>query len=98
MKLRNTFEKSKYPTYSTITLPYGVKKIKIKATGNGVSIKELGYLSSKAINESVSICFPIVNGKSPNTFTITFWSDTADQIEIFIEELGGKPDPDYFKY
>lgn len=97
MQLRYVFEKSSYPLNSTITLPYGVKKIKIKSNG-GATFKELGYISAKSINECVSICFPIVNEKSPNTFTVSYWSDTTDQIEIFIEELGGRPDPDYFNY
>lgn len=96
MILRYIFKKSSYPEQSTITLPYGVKKIKIKANGKGASLKELGYLAGDNVNTSVSICFPIVNEKSPNTFTISYWSDDADQIEIFIEELGGKPNPGYF--
>lgn len=91
-------KKTSYPVRSTITLPYGVKKIKIKASGTGALIKEIGFISSKSINECVSICFPIINEKSPNTFTISYWADNATQIEIFIEELGGTPDPDYFKY
>lgn len=93
MELLYAFEKSSYPAKSTITLPYGLKKIKIKGANGGATIKELGY-----INECESICFPIVNGKSPNTFTIIYWGDTTTEIDIFIEELGGIPDPDYFKY
>lgn len=98
MKLLYTFRKSSYPINSTITLPYGIKKMKIKASGGGASINEIGFITTKSINDAVSICFPIVNEKSPNTFTISYWSDTTELIEIFIEELGGKPDPDYFKY
>lgn len=45
---------------------------------------------------SVPIEFPIIAGKSPNTFTISYWDANATVLYILINELGGVPDPNYF--
>lgn len=68
----------------TIVLPVGVSQVK------------MGAISSYGLNQCVSIRFPIINGKSPNTFTAYNSSDAVVVFYVFVEELGGIPDPDYF--
>lgn len=96
MLLRFTFNKESYPRGSSISLPYGLKKIKIKVDTGLVTIRELGNIGGGYINIINSIEFPIVDGKSPNTFTIMYWTENTKEIEVFVEELGGIPNPNYF--
>lgn len=96
MLLRFTFNKESFPKGSSISLPYGLKKIKIKVDTGLVTIMELGNIGGGYLNIIKSIEFPIVDGKSPNTFNILYWNDSTKEIEIFVEELGGIPDPNYF--
>lgn len=80
---------------TTIVLPVGVSQVKIRATVT-VNVLNVGVISNTAINQCNSIRFPIINGKSPNTFTAFNIGDTAGTLYVFVEELGGIPDPDYF--
>lgn len=48
------------------------------------------------MNVGTSFEFPIIDGKSPNTFTIEYWEASATTLHILINELGGIPDPNYF--
>lgn len=43
--------------------------------------------------------FPIINGKSPCTFTFRTYSGSTSgtNINLFVEELGGVADPNYFE-
>ena len=96
MKLLYSFTKEKYPRLSFISLPYGLKKIKIKVDSGIVTIANIGNIGSTNINLLTDLQFPIIDGKSPNTFKILYWSDNTKEIQIFIEEIGGVPDPNYF--
>ena len=96
MKLLYTFKKEKYPKASIISVPYGLKKIKIKVDGGIAIIDNIGSISSTNVNVLNDLQFPIIDGKSPNTFKIIYWSDSATALQIFIEEIGGVPDPNYF--
>ncbi len=98
MRLLFNFMQKKYPTHSKITTPVGIKKMKIKGPNGGATVSELGYIASNAINMTQSIEFPIINGTSPNEFTITYWpnEDEKNAIEILVEEIGGIPNPNYF--
>ena len=80
----------------TIVLPVGVSQVKIRAAVN-VNVLNVGVISNAGINQCNSIRFPIIDGKSPNTFTAFNNGDSAGNLYVFIEELGGIPDPDYFK-
>lgn len=40
--------------------------------------------------------FPTVDGKSPNTFTISYWADSATSLFINVESIGGVPDDKFF--
>ena len=80
---------------STIVLPMGVAQAKIRAAVN-VNVLNVGIISNASINQCNSIRFPIINGKSPNTFTAYNNGDAAGNLYIFVEEFGGMPDPDYF--
>lgn len=96
MKLLYVFNKVDFPSGSKIFLPIGIKKIKIRGNAGACSIKELGYISASPINSLPSMEFPIINGKSPNSFTIANWTNEAIDVNILVEELGGIPDPNYF--
>lgn len=41
MKLRYLFDKSTYPQGSKITIPFGIKKMKIKSDRDSVTISEI---------------------------------------------------------
>lgn len=47
-----------------------------------------GVISNAGINQCNSIRFPIIDGKSPNTFTAYNNGDSAGNLYVFIEELG----------
>lgn len=79
----------------TIVLPVGVSQVKIRSTVN-VNVLNVGAITKTGINQCNSIRFPIINGKSPNTFTAYNNGDSDGYLFVFIEELGGIPDPDYF--
>lgn len=64
--------------------------------GGYSNIKELGSIGNHTMNISVPFEFPIIDGKSPNTFTIDYWSNETKLLYILISELGGIPDPNYF--
>lgn len=71
----------------TIVLPVGVSQVKIRAAVN-VNVLNVGIISNEGINQCNSIRFPIIDGKSPNTFT-AYNGDSAGNLYVFIEELGG---------
>lgn len=79
----------------TIVLPVGVSQVKMQSSTN-VNVSNVGAISSYGFNQCASIRFPIINGKSPNTFTVYNSSDAVVVFYVFVEELGGIPDPDYF--
>lgn len=73
MVLRYIFNKKAYPDGSKLTVPFGVKSMKIRTNADYAVIKEIGSIASNTVNISSEIKFPIVNGKSPNTFVISGW-------------------------
>lgn len=85
------------PSKSTvlIELPFGVSKVKLRG-GASLTINNVGDISNAGINQCTSLCFPILNGKSPNTFAVYNNGESATNVYIFVEELGGVGDPDYF--
>ena len=75
-------------------LPFGVKKMKINSTA-GCESNELGKLTTAAFSQQQSYSFPIIDGSSPNVFTFKAPSERL-VVSVFVEEVGGTPDPDYF--
>lgn len=96
MKILYTFNKSTYPQDSKITIPFGIRKMKIKCDIGSATINEIGGISSQPFNVCTAIEFPIINGRSPNTFTLSYLDDNTNNVEILLQELGGIPDPNYF--
>ena len=80
----------------TLTVPFGVKRCKLRCSSQTPIIIGVGPISSAPINTSTSVEFPIINGKSPNTFTTSYAGTETVTIYVFVEELGGTPDPEYF--
>lgn len=87
------------PTSGSVTLqiPYGVSSCKMRMGTSGV-VENVGWISSVGMNDANDIKFPIINGKSPNTFKVTQTgtAETSTNFYLLITELGGIPDPDYF--
>lgn len=81
-------------TAGSITLPFGVKKMKINSTAACES-NELGKLTTAAFGQQQPYSFPIIDGSSPNVFTFKAPSERLI-VSVFVEEVGGVPDPDYF--
>lgn len=78
---------------ATLTIPFGIAQVKLRGSVN-MTVSGIGQISDAAINQCVS--FPIVNGKSPNTFTV-FNSEARDaNFYLFVEKIGGVADPNYF--
>lgn len=78
----------------SIILPFGVKKMKINTTA-GCESNELGKLATVALSQQQPYSFPIIDGSSPNVFTFKAPSERL-VVTVFVEEIGGTPDPDYF--
>lgn len=78
----------------SIILPFGVKKMKINST-SGCESNELGKLATVALSQLQPYSFPIIDGSSPNVFTFKAPSERL-VVTVFVEEIGGTPDPDYF--
>lgn len=85
------------PAASTaaITLPFGVAQVKMRGSVS-MSITGIGQISNAGINQCTSIRFPIIDGKSPCTFSAYNNEANAANFYLFVEELGGIPDSDYF--
>lgn len=83
-----------FSTSGVIKLPIGVKKCKI-CIDKGGSVNEIGYFGAGNMQNCNTFEFPIINGKSPNTFNVTLTGE-GNRIYFFIEELGGVPDEKYF--
>ncbi len=71
-----------------------LKKCKI-CLDKGGTVNEIGYFSAGNMQNCNTFEFPIINGKSPNTFNINL-SGEGNYIYFIVEELGGIPDPNYF--
>lgn len=86
------------PAASTaaITLPFGVSQVKLRGSVS-MPITGIGQISNAGINQCTSIRFPIINGKSPCVFSAYNSEANTANFYLFVEELGGIPDPDYFK-
>ena len=56
---------------------------------------KLGKLTTAAFSQQQSYSFPIIDGSSPNVFTSKAPSERL-VVSVFVEEVGGTPDPDYF--
>lgn len=76
---------------------YGAKKIKIGSSNGNVFFNHVIYISSRTFQTMGSIEFPIINGKSPEYLTITSVSGDSVEVDILIEEFGGKPSATYFE-
>lgn len=85
------------PAKSTaaITLPFGVAQVKLRGSVS-MPITGIGQISNAGINECTSIRFPIIDGKSPNVFSVYNSEANTANFYLFVEELGGIPDPNYF--
>lgn len=81
----------------TLQVPCGVSKCKMRIGTSGV-VQNVGWISSVGMNDASDIKFPIINGKSPNTFKVsqTGTSESDTTFYLLITELGGIPDPNYF--
>ena len=78
----------------SIILQFGVKKMKINSTA-GCESNELGKLTTAVLSQQQPYSFPIIDGSSPNVFTFKAPSERL-VVTVFVEEIGGTPDPDYF--
>lgn len=85
------------PATSTaaITLPFGVAQVKMRGSVS-MSITGIGQISNAGINQCTSIRFPIIDGKSPCTFSAYNSEANSANFYLFVEELGAIPDSDYF--
>ena len=85
------------PATSTaaITLPFGVAQVKMRGSVS-MPVIGIGQISNAGINQCTSIRFPIIDGKSPCTFSAYNSEANAANFYLFVEELGGIPDSDYF--
>ncbi len=95
IKLSYVFKKSEHPVGSDVSIPIGVKKAKFSCNGH-INLRYIGDVGGTPLNATNSLEFPIINGRSPNTFSVQFYSANVDQFIIFVEEIGGIPDPNYF--
>lgn len=80
----------------TLTIPFGVKRCKMRSSAQVPVIIGVGPIGSGAINSVTDFEFPIINGKSPNTFTTSYAGADTISIYLLVQEIGGLPDPDYF--
>lgn len=81
-----------------ITLPVGLKKAKFFMPEGTITLAEIGTIGPGLPQDVHSIEFPIIDGKSPNTFTVSYISDGDNiALTILVEELGATPDPNYFE-
>lgn len=80
---------------ATLTIPFGIAQVKLRGSAN-MTVTGIGQISDVAINQCVSLSFPIVNGKSPNAFTVFNSEATATNFYVFVEKIGGVADPNYF--
>ena len=78
----------------SLVLPFGVKKMKINSTA-GCESTELGKLTTAVFSQQQSYSFPIIDGSSPNVFTFKAPSERL-VVSVFVEEVGGTPDRNYF--
>lgn len=78
---------------ATLTIPFGIAQVKLRGSVN-MTVAGIGQISSAGINECVSLSFPIVNGKSPNTFTAFNSEANAANFYIFVEKnrRSGRPE------
>lgn len=80
---------------ATLTIPFGIAQVKLRGSVN-MTVSGIGQISDATINQCVSLSFPIVNGKSPNTFTVFNSEASATNFYLFVEKIGGVADPNYF--
>ena len=80
----------------TLTVPFGVKRCKMRSSTQVPVIVGIGPISSSAFNTITDFEFTIINGQSPNTFTTSFSGTETITIYLLVEEIGGTPDPEYF--
>lgn len=87
------------PTTGSVELkvPFGVGSCKMRI-GRAGTVENVGTISNAGVNQVNDIKFPIINGKSPNTFIIsqTGSPESTTIFYLLVTELGGLPDPDYF--
>ena len=77
---------------------YGAKKIRIRSTTGSCSLRfdDNIYISAVAIQSQVPMFFPVIDGKSPLYATVTYISADNVGLSIFIDEIGGVPDENYW--
>lgn len=95
MKLIYIFNITETPM--RISVPYGIKKALFQSSEGVIILSEIG-LNIGGDSNKIEVEFPIINNKSPNTFTVQYKGlDKLVNLRIFIEEIGGQPDKNYFK-
>lgn len=70
------------PSNKTLTVPFGVKRCKLRCSSQNPIIIDVGPISSAPINTSTSVEFPIINGKSPNTYNVIRWNRDPYHLRI----------------
>lgn len=77
---------------------YGAKKIRLQALGGNATIKLDGNLAVPNFNifQQIPINIPVIDGKSPSSVTVVFASTENVNIYVYIDELGGVPDENYW--
>ena len=76
---------------------YGAKKVKLNCINGSVLFNKVILINKAYTEESNSIEFPIINGKSPMYLTITALSKENTIVRVLIEEFGGTPSASYFE-
>lgn len=77
---------------------FGAKKIRIRTTSGSCTLRfdDNMYISTISLNSQVPMCFPVIDGKSPLYATVAYVSTDDVGLSLFIDELGGVPDENYW--
>lgn len=70
---------------ATLTIPFGIAQVKLRGRVN-MTVSGIGQITDATINQCVSLSFPIVNGKSPNTFTVLTAKQGPQIFTFFVEK------------
>lgn len=78
---------------------FGAKIIRFRTTVGSCTLRfdDNFYVSNIALNAQTPLYFPVIDGKSPLYATVVYISENAVGLNMFIDELGGVPDENYWK-
>nr|DAG64823.1 MAG TPA: hypothetical protein [Caudoviricetes sp.] len=78
---------------------FGAKRVRIRTTSGSCTLRfdDNYYVSTTALNSQTPLYFPVIDGKSPLYATVVFVSADTVGLSLFIDEIGGVPDENYWK-